>query len=175
VTSDRNTKKLRTLYRFFKEYWIEVLAFTFGIVGILLLVEPFDFRNHLVRLFKSMLGGASTLTTMLSDLAHYVTLNELLGWGLATLAAVFILWRARVRFLQTNILVARRCPRCESHLVRIHRRPLDRFLCLITQIEWRRYRCENPDCSWSAVRRRRHHRRHEEGPEEDLAAMGGAL
>ena len=173
MIADKEKKKPGPVRLFLKEFWIEVLAFVFGMAGILLLVEPFDFRNNLMRFFRSLVSGASTLAVALNDLAQNITLNDLLGWGLPFLAVVFIFWRARVRFLQTSILVASRCPRCDGHLVRVHRRLFDRFISVLTQVDWRRYRCENTKCRWSSLRRRRHHRHHAEGPEEDLPAMEG--
>jgi hypothetical protein len=47
-----------------------------------------------------------------------------------------------------------RCPRCEGALIRIRRRPIDRFVSLV--LPRRRYRCLAIGCGWEGTLRTPH-------------------
>ena len=47
-----------------------------------------------------------------------------------------------------------KCPHCGGYLVRIHRRPIDRFLSLFVTVY--RYQCQNHHCQWEGILRSSH-------------------
>ena len=54
------------------------------------------------------------------------------------------------------------CPRCgERDLIRVHRRPIDRFLCLFVRL--RRFRCAQFQCQWEGNIRTRTRSRNGDG------------
>jgi hypothetical protein len=49
----------------------------------------------------------------------------------------------------------RACPRCNGSVYRIHRRVIDKLVCIFIPI--RRYRCHSDDCRWEGNLRVKRH------------------
>jgi hypothetical protein len=136
-----------------RKYRLELAALILILLGVFLVLEPFEIRATL----RHWLGLASQDLLNLADagiaLIQRLSLSDLIGLILLVPALVFIAWRVRYRLLDSDWLVVDACPRCGNPVRRVHRRFLDRLVGLILQIRLRRYRCMEANCGWSGLRR----------------------
>ena len=151
-----STNRTRTLRRriqlFLKENWIETIFGVLVVIGLLaILIQRSQIdamQAHLVFIAQSMAAFFARFS-----------LFDLLGALVAVAAAIFLLWRIRVRFLKSDRWLAKVCPRCGSPIARVHRSRWDKILGLTVLPHSRRYNC--PSCKWSGLRHRgEHERRH---------------
>jgi len=143
--------------RIIKEYWVEIVALAVVAGGIVFLVNPFDFRQTVLRGIMSLGPYASRFGEECVALLKTVTLSDILVGGIAILAGGIVLLRIRYRFRKSHRWVGDDCPICGTPMVRIHRTPLDRVISRLLLPHARRYLCKNPDCRWSGLRYGRPH------------------
>ena len=160
--------------RLLKEYRIEFIAGGVALIGIFLMIEPFDIReallNTLTKLANNILAGLEGLVTRVNNRATVLSVSDVLGILLVLLAVGFIVWRIRFRFRTGKRWQSDLCPKCSSQIMRVHRNWLDHILGATLLPEARRYRCVDSECGWSGLLRRhashRHHHR-EQVPEPE--------
>ncbi len=82
--------------------------------------------------------------------AARLSLSDLVGGLLIAGALLAIVLRVRWRLLNNPQLASITCPRCGGQIHRIHRKTLDRLICLYVPV--RRYRCHDSACRWHGLR-----------------------
>lgn len=161
--NEREPEETAARRSFWKEYWLEMSALGAVALGVFLLVEPFNIREDLQKWFVRTMGnleqGLSGATLRLVEFVRSFTLSDMTGIILLILAGGVVLWRARVRFLNSAAWKATTCPRCGLPVVRARRNTTDRLVGGFILPHSRRYRCSNKQCGWSGLR----HHRHEHG------------
>ncbi|MBN1669236.1 MAG: hypothetical protein JW862_19240 [Anaerolineales bacterium] len=143
--------------KFIKEFWVELVILLAILMAVFLLVEQFSIRYTIFRAFRKLSGSLREVTNQLgaafeSYLAGF-TVSDLLGWLLLLAALVVILLRLRWRFLNSARWSSTTCPVCGQPVRRMHRRRRDRFFSKLLLIQSHRYRCSDPACSWSGLRK----------------------
>lgn len=137
--------------RVLREWRVEITLVALLGLGLFLLLERLDIRITLWRWLDqaALVAGDAVLSFMRTFLP-----NTLSDWiGVVMIAGVLLLarWRLRWRLLRSPSFSSQACPRCGSHLHRIHRKPYDRAIeTLIVPV--RRYLCSNSACRWSGLR-----------------------
>jgi hypothetical protein len=141
------------------EWRVELFVALLVAVGVFLLVEQMNIRQTLIGWLRAAVEAASSLTGRLgqrvAEMVRDRSFSDLVGIVLLAAAVIFALGRLRWRLLTLTRFSERACPRCESDLHRIHRRPGDRLLNLFVPV--RRYQCKNRDCRWRGIRTGRSH------------------
>lgn len=143
----------------FKEYRLEFAIGLIAILGLILVglrgqVETLLYQGYLLWI-RSWQATSQWLRFDLPRFLLDQPLSTLFGWLLIVLAVPLVIYRLRYRFSMSERWKATVCPRCGGELLRVHRKPFDRFLSRFFLPLARRYRCANPDCSWSGLRRSR--------------------
>ncbi len=138
--------------KLWKEFKVEIIALVVVLIGVFLLVEPFEIRETLLRWLSQALSMLDRAGALLVTSATRITLSDAIGLALVLLAGAFIIWRLRFHFLKSFRWVADECPRCGSTLRRSHRTWLDRAFGMVLLPHSRRYRCKNPECRWTGLR-----------------------
>ena len=154
--------------KYIQEYRTEIAAVLVALFGVFLVVEQFEIRETMLEVYLRLADSLKRLAlTTQEKLVAYITNftpSDFLGWVLIIVTSVFIFWRVRYRFLNSDYWKADQCPKCGGELHRIHRSLLDRVLSWIIMPHARRYLCADSNCTWSGLRRyqsykqRRHHR-----------------
>lgn len=148
-SSSHRTRTLRRrIQLFLKEYWIET---TFGVLVVIGLLAILIQRSQ-IEAVQAQLG---LIAQSIAAFFSRFSLIDLLGALVAAAAAIFLLWRIRVRFMKSNRWLAKACPRCGSPIVRIHRSVWDKILGFTILPHSRRFNC--PSCKWSGLRHRGEH------------------
>ena len=145
---------------FIKEYRLELLVVLIALIGIIVLVNPFNIRAGLFSVFEGLKSSLSTFKANTSAHLSRYTATDILGWLIIFLAMVFGIWRGRYRFLESKIYGSRDCPKCGSPLKRTRRKRVDRIISTVLFIPFHRYICSDYECGWIGLRKPgRHHRR----------------
>lgn len=154
-----------------KEYRIEAIAVLLALLGVFLLVEQFEIRATLRLFLENSTGWLANLVRALLDgLASYIlsfTLSDLVGLLLVISASLFIIWRFRYHYIRSERWLSEGCPRCGSHLHRIHRTKLDHLLTKSLLPHAGRYLCSNSSCRWTGLHDRGEHREHDHHSHSD--------
>lgn len=153
--------------KFLKAYWVEFGILITFLLAVFLLVEQFSIRNIFLRVVRRLAliarQGVDQFGYTAGSYFERFTLSDLIGWLLILVAVLVILLRVRWRLLNSERWSSRACPRCGQPLRRMHRRSRDRFFSKLIMIQSHRYRCSDPSCDWSGLRKPgRQHQRNEE-------------
>jgi DNA-directed RNA polymerase subunit RPC12/RpoP len=147
--------------KFFKEFRNEIVVITLMVIGIVLLGADIGMRKTIRR---SALGAfrqvGPAINEAFNSLVEYVltlSIFDIIGWVVVIVAVVYIYGRIRYRFRHNPRWEATVCPRCGSRIQRKHRSTIDRLLSKTLMPSSRRYRCTNPECSWTGLRLQRYH------------------
>ena len=118
--------------RLLKEYRIEFIAGGVVLIGILLMIEPFDIReallNGLTKFANNILNSLENLLARVKNPSTLLSTSDMLGIILVLLAVGFIVWRIRFRFRTGKRWQSGICPKCSSQIMRVHRNWVDRLL-----------------------------------------------
>ena len=148
--------------KYIREYRTEIVAVLVALFGVFLLVEQFEIRETMLEVYIRLADSLKRLAlTTQEKLVAYITNftpSDFLGWVLIIVTSVFILWRMRYRFLNSDYWKVDQCPKCGGELNRIHRSLLDRVLSWIIMPHARRYLCADSNCNWSGLRRQESYR-----------------
>jgi hypothetical protein len=162
--------------RFLKEYTTELIAGALILFGVFLVIERFEIRTTMLTILTNVINGIlSVLKRILlgaSNRAAVLTASDALGILLILLAAGFIVYRIRYRFLTDNRWGIDVCPKCSGPIMRVHRTRWDRALGMVFLPEARRYRCVDPQCQWSGLLRR--HILHRHRRSEQISGTGNS-
>lgn len=143
--------------RIIRNYRIELAAVFVILLGIFLLVEPFEIRetlyHWLVLLRKFISQIIAAIGAFVHEYRDTFTLSDFVGLVLITATVVFGAWRLRWRYLHSAWYDAETCPRCGADLRRIHRTKLDHFLSLVLMVKWHRYACKAEGCGWVGLKK----------------------
>jgi len=155
-----------------KEYLVEFVALLVAILGgAFILIDRNAFQTGAKQAYHGVKGlfsqSLSFFDTSLASFTSKFTFFDVFGLVLIILVLVFIVWRVRYRFFNSEHWKATTCPKCGSEIHRIHRTSLDRFLSAIFLPFAARYQCTNSDCKWSGLRRRRSSKHRDASPERD--------
>lgn len=144
-----------------REYRVEVIALVIALLGLLMVLQRHQIEPWLKTAFSQGVEGAKQLNRSLRvsvpQFIDSLTPTMVLGVLIVIGMIVFVVWRIRYRFFNSDHFKATVCPKCGSEIHRIHRSVIDRFLSVTFLPYARRYGCGNRDCNWSGLRRRRHH------------------
>lgn len=155
------------LERMMRGFGVDVFAVLAVLLGIFLLVEPFEIRESLRTGLGQMVEWAGEQEDNLRAFVAQQTLSDFIGMVFILLAVIFLAVRVRHHLHRSERLLAGNCPKCKGKVERIHRSRLDRVVGFVLQITFRRYRCTA--CGWSGLRRPRH--RHSRGREWEGRVM----
>lgn len=140
-----------------KEFRLEIVILLAAIILVILALGDFGIREWIglaaresIDATKGLLqSGLLKFDSILSNLSLF----DFTGLLLVIAAFVFVGWRVRKRFLQSDYWFSTVCPRCEGKLERIHRSILDHWLTRRLLAQGRRFRCAN--CGWSGLLHRK--------------------
>lgn len=142
--------------KFIREYRVELIALLILFLAIFLLTEKMYIRQTvwgwLAAAFDFLGQSASNLAEALQAQITDLTVSDLIGILLLFFTLLFILWRARYRFLRSSFWQIRSCPRCGSPVKRIRRKMAERVFSRLLFLHAHRYLCSNPDCRWTGLR-----------------------
>ena len=152
--------------RILREYAVEIIAGLIVLLGVFLVVGQVDMRatitnasQFIVEFVRNIRASASGLEV--SSAVSFST-SEIVGFLFIVFAVLFVLWRIRYRFLNSDRWQSVTCPRCGDEIHRIHRSRFDRFIGKIFLPYAGRYECMNEDCYWTGLRRRGRRRKYME-------------
>jgi hypothetical protein len=134
-----------------RDWQIELILLALLAVAAFLLLEQWDIRGTLWRWLDTALVVSTQVfnTTLRRVIPN--TVSDLIGLMLIVTVLILARWRARWRLMHSPSLASRICPRCDSQLRRIHRKPLDRAINrLLAPVH--RYMCSNRECRWTGLR-----------------------
>jgi predicted RNA-binding Zn-ribbon protein involved in translation (DUF1610 family) len=139
------------------EFRLEITILLVAVIAVILGVGDFGIGAWLGQAArKSIEVSQHTLQlgwSRFDSLISGLSLFDFFGLILVIAAFVFVGWRIRKRFLQSDYWLSAACPRCEGKLDRIHRSALDHWLTHRLLAHGRRYKCSN--CGWSGLLHRR--------------------
>jgi len=154
----RSANPIRTaVWRFWRNWWVEILIVVFIALAFFLLVEQMQIRQTLLAWLLAAGHGLEGLFSRLAritiDRMRQLTLSDLVAYILLLAAAWLVLWRGKRRVISSPRYTTVACPRCGGEVHRIHRHWYDRLLNLYIPV--RRYQCKNDGCRWRGLRVRR--------------------
>jgi len=145
--------------KFLKEYKVEIIFLFVVVIG---LIGVFGRETVLPVLLGAIPGvqkGISEQITAVLAFFRRTDPFDLFQYFLVFSGLVFVIWRVRWHFMQSEIYSGKTCPECGAAFQRIHRTRLDHFFGKILFLPLNRYQCSNAECDWTGLRKPGHRRR----------------
>ena len=142
------------VWRFVKNWWVEILIVVFVALAVFLLVERMQIRQTLwawlLSASRELAGLVSRLARATTSRMRHITLSDTIAYILLLAAVWLVLWRTKRRLTKSARLTITACPHCGGEIHRIHRHWHDRVLSLYIPVH--RYECKEAGCDWRGLR-----------------------
>lgn len=150
--TSKKRREVSSARQFLSEWRVELLILAAIALAIFLLIENLEIRKTVFSWLSAAAGALDSAVQTATGMVLSTTLSDLLAIVLILGALVLARWRVRWRLLRSeHLLAASGCPKCGSHLHRVHRKPYDRLINGLV-VPVRRYLCSNGECRWSGLR-----------------------
>ena len=154
TTHSHHRRRESRLLQVLREFRFEIIVGLIVVIGVFLVLEELSIRVIILGWLDKALGiltnSPGRVASSFASFISRTTLSDLVGGLLIIVAFVAVLLRVRWRLTRSESFTGTACPRCGTHLQRVHRRSLDHLVSWFVPV--RRYRCANGECRWRGLR-----------------------
>ncbi len=147
--------------KFLREYRIEIIFLFIVIIGLVIVFGRETILPIIIGSLTNFIAWLQGQVNAIVDFFKGISPIDLIAYVLILGGVIFVVWRARWRFVQARVYRGKECPKCGGGYQRIHRSSMDHLISKVLFLPLNRYRCANPDCDWTGLRKpgRRRRRR----------------